>query len=111
MTDLVVDLGDTRSGTVRDALAQALGDPTLAVGYRIDGRYVDAAGRPTTLPPPGSDRKVTRIERDGDEVAVIVHQTRPRVVVLPHHHRNVDFVAQMRAVLQLSGRPHMSFSS
>ena len=73
VTDLVVDLGETRSGTVRDALAQALGDPTLSVAYRIDGGYVDAAGRPASLPPPGTGRHVTRIERDGDEVAVLVH--------------------------------------
>jgi len=33
------------------------------------------------------------------EVSVIVRQTRPRVIVLPHRHRNVDFVAQMRDVL------------
>src|SRR5262249_26132012 len=29
VTDLVVDLGETQSGTLRDALARALGDPTL----------------------------------------------------------------------------------
>ena len=75
VTDLVVDLGETRSGTVREALAQALGDPTLAVAYRVDGGYVDAAGRPTNLAPTGTGRQVTRIERDGDEVAVIVHDT------------------------------------
>jgi signal transduction histidine kinase len=75
VTDLVVDLGETRSGTVREALAQALGDPTLAVAYRVDGGYVDAAGRPTNLPPTGTGRQVTRIERDGDEVAVLVHDT------------------------------------
>jgi signal transduction histidine kinase len=75
VTDLVVELGEIRSGTVRDALARALGDPTLAVAYRVDGGYVDAAGRPTSLPPPDSGRQVTRIERDGDEVAVIVHDT------------------------------------
>jgi signal transduction histidine kinase len=75
VTDLVVDLGETRSGTVRDALAQALGDPTLAVAYRIDGGYVDADGRPTSLPPPGLGRQVTRIERDGEEVAILVHDS------------------------------------
>ena len=75
VTDLVVDLGETRSGTVREALAQALGDPTLAVAYRVDGGYVDAAGRPTNLPPTGTGRQVTRIERDGDELAVLVHDT------------------------------------
>ena len=35
----------------------------------------------------------------GRELSVIVRQTRPRVVVLPHQHRNVDFVAQLREVL------------
>ena len=29
VADLVVDLGDARSGTLRDALADALGDPAL----------------------------------------------------------------------------------
>lgn len=33
------------------------------------------------------------------EVSVILRQTRPRVVVLPHRYRNVDFVAQMREVV------------
>ncbi|HEU5373243.1 MAG TPA: hypothetical protein VFU51_12715 [Gaiellaceae bacterium] len=73
VTDLVVDLGETRSGTLRDSLAEALGDPTLAVAYRVAGGYVDVAGQPASLPPPGSRRRVTRIERDGDEVAVLVH--------------------------------------
>jgi signal transduction histidine kinase len=68
VTDLVVDLGATRAGTVRDALAQALGDPTLEVAYRVDGGYVDAAGRATTLPAPGAQRRVTKIED-----AVLVH--------------------------------------
>src|SRR5262249_8240477 len=68
VTDLVVDLGVSRAGTVRDALAQALGDPTLEVVYRLDGGYVDAAGRATTLPLPGSRRQVTQVED-----AVLVH--------------------------------------
>jgi len=72
VTDLVVDLGEARTATVRDALAQALGDPTLEVAYRLDGGYVDAAGRPTTLPT-NTTRHVTRIERHGEEVAVLVH--------------------------------------
>ncbi len=72
VTDLVVDLGETRTATVRDALARALGDPTLEVAYRLDGGYVDAAGRPTDLPA-DTTRHVTRIERDGEEVAVLVH--------------------------------------
>jgi signal transduction histidine kinase len=72
VTDLVVDLGDTRTATARDALAQALGDPTLDVVYRLHGGYVDSAGRPTTVPTDAA-RHMTRIERDGEEVAVLVH--------------------------------------
>jgi signal transduction histidine kinase len=75
VTDLVVELGETRTGTLRDALARALGDPTLEVGYRLqdEGMYVDATGHPFNLPRPGSDRRITRLERDGREIAALVH--------------------------------------
>ena len=75
VTDLVVELGETRAGPVRDALARALGDPTLTVAYRVDGRrgYVDASGRPVELPASLPDRRLTRVARDGREVAVLVH--------------------------------------
>ena len=73
MTDLVVELGSARSGVLRDALALALGDPTLEVGYRVGDGYVEADGRPLALPAPGSARRVTPVERDGDPIAVLVH--------------------------------------
>jgi signal transduction histidine kinase len=75
VTDLVVELGETRSGTLRYAMAGALGDPTLEVGYWLPDRrlYVDPSGRVLDLPPVGSDRRVTRLERDGQELAVLVH--------------------------------------
>jgi signal transduction histidine kinase len=73
VTDLVVDLGEARSGTLRDALARALGDPTLEVGYWLGDGYVDADGRPLALPSPGSHRRVTPVERGGDAIAVLVH--------------------------------------
>ena len=73
IVDLVVELGETRTGDVRDALAHALGDTTLDVAYRVDGGYIDAAGRPVGVPRTGPGRHVTRVERDGVEVAVIVH--------------------------------------
>ena len=60
ITDLVVDLGEARSETLRDALARALGDPTLEVGYRLGDGYVDAEGRPLTLPASGSQRRGSR---------------------------------------------------
>lgn len=52
VADLVVELGETRSGTLRDRLARALGDPTLAVGYwspEARGHF-DHAGRELVLP-------------------------------------------------------------
>jgi len=73
IVDLVVDIGETRAGSARDALAHALGDSRLDVAYRVDGSYVDAAGRPIDLPHASSGRRLTRIERDGAEVAVLVH--------------------------------------
>ena len=42
VADLVVELGDSPSGTLRDALAGALGDPTVEIGYwSPDGSYTD----------------------------------------------------------------------
>ena len=73
ITDLVVDLGEARSGTLRDALADAVGDPTLEVGYRVGDGYVDAQGRPLALPSSPSSRRVTPVERDGEAIAVLVH--------------------------------------
>jgi signal transduction histidine kinase len=73
-TDLVVELGEERSDSLRDALAAALGDPTLEVGYwsQAAGAYVDAAGVALD-PETGNGRSLTRIDRDGERVAVLVH--------------------------------------
>jgi signal transduction histidine kinase len=75
LADLVVELGDARSGTFRTALARMLGDPTLQVGYWSPevGAYVDEAGGTLGLPSAGDDRSLTRIERGGQPVAVLVH--------------------------------------
>ena len=74
-SDLVVELAETRSGELRDQLARALGDPTLEIAFAVgaNGSYVDAAGRPIALPEPGSPRQVTKLGRDGDMAAVLVH--------------------------------------
>jgi signal transduction histidine kinase len=75
VTDLVVDLGGGRSGTVRDALARALGDPQLRVGYWLPERqgYVDAAGQAIELAAPEERQRVTRVEWEGQPVAALVH--------------------------------------
>ena len=75
VADLVVELGETRSATLRDELARALGDPSLQVGYWLSGSsgYVDSAGRPLALPDHGSGRATTLVERDDRPLAVLVH--------------------------------------
>ena len=75
VTDLVVELGESRSGTLRDELARALGDPSLEIGYWLpnEAAFVDSEGRPLALPDPGSERSVTIIEGEGRPVAALVH--------------------------------------
>ena len=61
--------------SARDALAEALGDDTLALAYWLPepGFFVDAEGRRVELPAPGSGRAVSEIERDGERMAAVVH--------------------------------------
>ena len=75
VTDLVVELGETRSVTLRDQLAWALGDPSLQVGYWLPelGGFVDAQGRRLRLSESDSERSTTTVERDGQPLAVLVH--------------------------------------
>jgi signal transduction histidine kinase len=74
--ELMARLGETpQRGELRDALARALGDPSLELIYWLpdDERFVDARGHVAKLPGPGSGRAVTKVEREGDFVAAIVH--------------------------------------
>jgi signal transduction histidine kinase len=97
VTDLVVELGEGRSGTLRDELARALGDPTLEVGYSLpNGRdFVDSEGRPFALPNPGSERSVTMIEGEGRPLAALVHD--PAVLDDPGLREAVSSAAQLAA--------------
>jgi signal transduction histidine kinase len=76
IADLVVDLGrGVPTGGLRDVLARALGDPTLRLVFPTpngDG-FVDPDGKPVDVPAEGPGRAVTRLERDGELLAVLVH--------------------------------------
>ena len=76
VADLVVELGRTPTpARLRDALANALGDPTLQVAYwaPIQDRFVDAAGEMMELPEYGTGQAVTMLERNGIREAAIIH--------------------------------------
>ncbi len=75
LTDLVVELRGPRSDGVRDALARALGDPTLEVGYwhGPSGAYLDATGMPLSLSSDDPRRSCTPIDIAGEPAAVLVH--------------------------------------
>ena len=60
--DLVVELDRIEPGGVRDALARAIGDPTLELALWLPDRgvWTDEGGREITLPR-GPDRAVTPV--------------------------------------------------
>src|SRR5688572_5849559 len=76
VADLVVELGrmPTPAG-LRDALAKALGDPSLEVAYwspAVEG-YVDSDGSPIAMPAEESGRGVALLGRGGGPLAAILH--------------------------------------
>ncbi len=75
VADLVVELRSrSRPDEVRDAIARALGDPSLELGFWLpaDERYVDPRGNPLDLTA-REGRAVTELEHDGKRVAALVH--------------------------------------
>ena len=66
VTDLVVELSESRSASIRDALRRTLGDPGLEIAYRLadDDTYVDQLGRPLSLPTADSLGVVTPLGED-----------------------------------------------
>ncbi|HET6193025.1 MAG TPA: hypothetical protein VFE59_39185 [Trebonia sp.] len=75
VADLVLQLGQARSRTLRWELAWAIGDPELEVGYWLPeaGMFIDAGGAMLPLPGAGSDRSATVVEREGRPAAVLIH--------------------------------------
>ena len=72
---LVVELGETAEpGGLREALARALGDPSLELAYWLrDDTFVDADGHAVSLPVEDSGRMATAVERSGHRVAALIH--------------------------------------
>ncbi len=64
---------DDQRPSLRAALSQTVGDPTLTLAYRVGQGWVDADGVSVGLPEPGSDRRAELIELDGRPVAAIAY--------------------------------------
>jgi signal transduction histidine kinase len=76
VADLVVELSDTPPPErLRDALAGALGDPTLEVIYWSEDfrTYLDGGEEPVDIGADTSGRAVTLLERGGRPLAAILH--------------------------------------
>jgi signal transduction histidine kinase len=73
--ELVVHLEHTPVDGIRDELARALDDRSLELGLWLPerGEYVDAVGSTFAVPDDGPRRAVTRIEHEGESLAVLVH--------------------------------------
>jgi signal transduction histidine kinase len=77
VSDLVARLSETdRRQGLRDALADALGDPSLSLAYWVpeQERYVDADGHPVDLPE-HEGQVCTHVDHEGRPVGVICHDT------------------------------------
>jgi signal transduction histidine kinase len=83
VSNLMTRLADApRAGQLRDALADALEDPSLELVYWLPERrrFVDFRGRDYELPEDDARRAVARIDSDGECIAAIVHDaTLPEV--------------------------------
>jgi class 3 adenylate cyclase len=78
---LVIELGrNAAPGELESRLRTVLRDPTLAVLHWSDaaGAYLDARGKPVSLPAEESRRGVTYLERHGRPMTALVHD--PRVL-------------------------------
>ena len=76
-------------------LSKAVGDPSLQLVFWLPGFecFADGTGRPVALSAPGSGRTVTSIERDGEQVAAIIHDA-----ALEHDRHLLDIVSAAASV-------------
>ncbi|HEY7452047.1 MAG TPA: histidine kinase, partial [Candidatus Limnocylindria bacterium] len=71
---LAAEVGSPTAPSLREALARALGDPSLEV-WRTDatGKFLDPNGLPQDGPPTPAGRSVTAVESKGTTLAALVH--------------------------------------
>jgi signal transduction histidine kinase len=75
LSAFITRLGQDRAPDLQALMAETLHDPSLRIVYRrpMVASYVDAAGAPVAEPAASAQLGVTSIERDGERVALVVH--------------------------------------
>lgn len=94
---LLLELRRSRSTSeLHDALARALGDPSVEIAYvdPTSGELIDAGGAPRCLPAPGSSQAWVHLERDGRPIGALIHD----VALLD----DADMVAAVASVAALA---------
>jgi signal transduction histidine kinase len=103
--DLVVELdADPNPPELRDALARALGDPSLTLVYWLPEfeTWADLDGRPVALAYQDGVGATTLIDRDGQHLAALLHN--PSLVDEPEL---LDGVTAAAAIALENGRLHV----
>jgi signal transduction histidine kinase len=72
VTSLAVDLGERSVRSLRDILAEVLGDPSVVVGLVSDDGFTDEAGRPLVLNPTPS-QVITDLFEGKHRIATLQH--------------------------------------
>jgi signal transduction histidine kinase len=98
VTSLAVDLGEGSARSLRDVLAEVLGDPSVVVGLVSDGGFTDEAGRPVVLNPTSS-QVVTDLFEGNQRIAVLQHDA-----ALLRDKKLLDSVTALAAVALANAR-------
>ena len=78
VSSMIVELGaGLPPDRLEHVLARTLHDPSLRVAFWLPerGAFVDSRGVPVAVTPTPAGRALTYLERDGDRLAVLVHDT------------------------------------
>jgi signal transduction histidine kinase len=98
VTSLAVDLGKGSLRSLRDILAEVLGDPSVVVGLVSDGGFTDEAGRPVALNPTSS-QVVTDLFEGNHRIAMLQHDA-----ALLRDKKLLDSVTALAAVALANAR-------
>jgi signal transduction histidine kinase len=105
VADLLVELdADPGPTELRDALARALGDPSLTLAYWLPEFecWADLDGRPAELPERDGVTATTLIDRDGAHLAALVHNP-----TLKDEPELLDAVTAAAGIALENGRLHV----